>query len=186
MSARTISCLVAGALLAVTVAAPGARADLARARANPKALCEAARSAGFGGPDLYWGADAQNRDRYFCFGGIHDFPGGWGNVIMYSFEVSGAAARADHIVVTVETHTDRLPKDRIGKALELLLGRLFATAGTPDVPGDVKAAIYSLSPIAKASTPLGHLAAAYADGSNPSSPYNGARYRVRIYLDGSF
>jgi uncharacterized protein len=159
----------------------GAKATSATAAPNPiaQALCNAGTSADFSASDLAWHKYDKDPRQYFCQAITHDFPGGAGNVLMYTYEVDGDASGAKTIWITADIYDDQLPKDVLEKTLQPLLGAIFSAVGKGAVPDDVAAQVASISEF-KSDTPVGAMAAHFTMGKDAAYPYIGSKYEITI------
>lgn len=159
----------------------GAKATPATATQNPmaQALCNAGTSADFSASDLAWHKYDKDPAQYFCQAIKHDFPGGAGNVFMFTYEVDGDASGAKTIWITADVYDDQLRKAALAKTLRPLLSAIFSAAGKGAVPDDVAAQVVSVSDF-KTATPLGSMAAHFVPGKDAANPYNGSKYEITI------
>lgn len=149
--------------------------------AHPQALCDVGKSEGFYAKYLSWKPYDKQPSVYFCQGVKHDFPGGAGNTLMYTYEVDGIAGKAQRIVITTDIFAGSLPTDTIDQTLRPLLTAVYAAGGGGPLPSDLAGALAALSQVQQDTT-LGAVTATYRSGSQPEYPYNGAEYTIEITL----
>jgi hypothetical protein len=147
--------------------AHGAPGDFTRIL-TAQALCEAAREP-LGDATVTWAfyTDGINAG---CSGGKHDFPGGAGAVIMYTYVVGGDRSGAKTLSIKVNEYSSTLSKDLINATLQPLLRNLFATAGGAAVPSDVINSAALLSDL-QADSALGRVTARFKPGNNGGGEY---------------
>lgn len=149
---------------------------------NPQAqaLCNSAGKAGFDLANLAWRKSANGPTQYFCQGVKHDFPGGAGNVFMFTYEVDEDSSGAKVVWITADIYDDDLRKDALNTTLQPLLTAVFSAGGKGPVPDDLAGKVASISEF-HSDTALGSVTAHYQPG-NAASPYNGAKYEIQIQL----
>jgi hypothetical protein len=158
--------------------AHGATDDVSRLILG-QALCEAARTP-LASPDLEWGYPDE-WDHGHCDAVKHDFPGGPGDVVMFTYAVSGDRNGARTLTLLVNIYDDTLPKDVISATVQPLLTNIFAGAARGTLPDAVASSTAALADL-NTDTPLGKVTAHLTPGSDAALPTNGAEYRIDIAL----